>query len=88
MCYKMNPVLSADQTEVIRYEVDKDFGPQDQNDLMYCNANLSYDNLEEQVPYLCGTFTGWRYRRMIELEEFNSRYEERQDAFELASARQ
>ena len=30
MCYKMNPILSSDKTEVIRYTIDEDFGAQEE----------------------------------------------------------
>ena len=41
--------------------------------------------MANQVPYICGSFTGWRYRKMISLEEFNKSYEkEIIDPFELA----
>jgi hypothetical protein len=34
------------------------------------NGNLPYEKLEEKVPYLTGSFTGWRYKKMIPLHLF------------------
>ena len=84
MCYKLNPILPKDKTEQIRYEIDSDFGPSEDEDIMYTNGNLKYSALEDQVPYLCASFTGWRYMKMYELQKFNERFEERQDAFDIA----
>ena len=44
---------------------------------MYTNGNLKYSALEDQIPYLCASFTGWRYMKMYELSKFNERFEER-----------
>ena len=85
MCYKLNPVLSKDRTEVIRYEVDRDFGPEEEKDLVYANGSVKYSQLDNQVPYICGSFTGWRYRKMLSLEHFNRSFEkEIVDPFEIA----
>ena len=84
MCYKLNPILPKDKTEQIRYEIDSDFGPSEDEDIMYTNGNLKYSALEDQVPYLCASFTGWRYMKMYELQKFNERFEERLDAFDIA----
>ena len=85
MCYKMNPILPKDKTEEIRFEIDREFGEQEESDVMYENGNVKYSSLADQVPLVCGSFTGWRYLRMLELEEFNERYEPRQDEFEIAN---
>ena len=71
MCYKINPILPKDKTEEISFEIDRDFGPQEDADQMYENTNKKYNELPDQVPFICGSFTGWQYRRMIELEAFN-----------------
>ena len=71
MCYKLNPILSKDKTEEIRYEVDRDFIENETNELVYENTDVKYSQLDNQVPFICGSFTGWRYRRMISLEQFN-----------------
>ena len=34
------------------------------------HGNLPYEKLEDKVPLICGSFTGWRYRKMIPLHEF------------------
>ena len=36
---------------------------------------MKYNQFDNQVPFLCGSFTGWRYRKMISLEQFNRSYE-------------
>lgn len=38
--------------------------------LGHVNGNLSYEELPEKVPYLCGSFTGWRYKQMQPLSEW------------------
>ena len=48
---------------------------------MYENTNVPYSELSDKVPFVCGSFTGWKYRRMLNLEEFNEKFEGRQDAF-------
>ena len=30
--------------------------------LGFVDGNLSYDELQDKVPYLAGSFTGWRYK--------------------------
>ena len=42
LCYKMTPIVLADKTEEIRFEIDRDFGEQDDPDLMYQNNNVKY----------------------------------------------
>ena len=32
--------------------------------LGYANGSLPYDELDDKTPYLCASFTGWRYRKM------------------------
>jgi len=84
MCYKLNPILSKEKTDEIRWEIDRDFGEQEDADLVYENTNVKYSQLENQTPFVCGSFTGWRYRKMISLEEFNRRFEEPVNAFDIA----
>ena len=85
--FKMTPILNKEQTEVVRFEIDRDFGEQDQEDLFYCNPNVKYSQMENQTPYICGSFTGWRYRKMYKLEEFTRNLEgESTSPFELAAA--
>ena len=87
MAYKLNPVLGKEKTDEIRYEIDREFGPDEINDLIYENTNLKYKKLDDQVPFICGSFTGWRYRRMISLEQFNRELdpEEPVDPFDIAA---
>ena len=41
--YKLNPILNADKSEIIRCEIDKDFG-EGEDDYIHSNAaNLPYD---------------------------------------------
>ena len=68
--YQLNPVLSKEKTDEVRFEIDRDLVDEDPGELIYENTNVKYRYLENQVPYICGSFTGWRYRKMIPLEEF------------------
>jgi len=36
----------------------------------FVRGDLPYDQLEEKLPYLAASFTGWRYKQMIPLHEF------------------
>ena len=85
MAYKLDPILDKQQSEIIRFEIDRNFGKDEDKDLYYVNGNLSYDDQEDRVPYLCGSFTGWRYLKMISLEDkCRSLDEELKSPFELA----
>ena len=44
--FKMNPILNKEQTEIVRFEIDRDFGEQDAEDLFYCNPNVKYSSME------------------------------------------
>ncbi len=33
-------------------------------------GNLSYSELADRVPYITGSFTGWKYKQMTLLSEF------------------
>jgi len=33
-------------------------------------GNLDYNELSDRQPYITGSFTGWRYKKMIPLHEF------------------
>ena len=46
MCYKLKPILSKEKTEEIRFEIDREYGPEEEGDLMHCNANVKYSALE------------------------------------------
>ena len=46
MCYKINPVLGKAKTEEIRFEIDRDFGPDEEEDLMHSNTNLKYSGID------------------------------------------
>ena len=53
--------------------------------IAFTDTSVGYSKLENQVPYLAGTFNGWRYQKMFNLEEFNTvRDEEPPDPFEVA----
>ena len=70
---------------MVRFEIDRDFGTQEGNDHTHCNANLEYKKLADQQPYLCGSFTGWRYIKMQSLEDFNRKHDKNiKTPFELA----
>ena len=44
--YKLNPVLSKDKTEEIRFEIDRDFGPEEVNDLIYEDTSVKYSSFD------------------------------------------
>ena len=93
MAFKLNPVLDKEKTDEIRFEIDRDLGEEDPMELIYENTNVKYRNLKNQVPYICGSFTGWRYRKMTSLEDFTKNLSHggqeidmNEIAFEAASA--
>ena len=44
MAYKLDPILDKQQSEIIRFEIDRNFGKDEDKDLYYVNGNLSYDD--------------------------------------------
>ena len=84
MCYKINPILPKDKAEKIRFEIDSDFGAGEEGDKMFENTNVDYNELPDKTPYLCGSFTGWRYFRMQSLEDFCAQFDERREPFKIA----
>ena len=46
MAYKLDPVLNKEQTELLRYEIDKDFS-EEQNRQNFVNGNLKYSQLDD-----------------------------------------
>lgn len=88
--FLLNPVFNKDQSGKLVYEID--FIPQDVEEeedpgLGHVNGNVSYDRLENKIPYLCGSFTGWRYKKMVPLHEFNQGMDkEWKDPFEQCKA--
>lgn len=46
MCYKLNPILTKEKTDEIRWEIDRDFGEQEDADLVYENTNVKYSQIE------------------------------------------
>ena len=72
MAYKLNPIFNKDKSEILRLEIDREFGQNEQdNRQLNCNANVKYTELQDRVPYIAGSFTGWRYYKMINIEELN-----------------
>ena len=87
MAYKLDPVFNKEQSEIVRLEIDQDFGKDEETDLLHCNGNLEYKKLDNQVHYLCGSFTGWRYLKMQSLEEFNRKNDrDLKEPIEIAKA--
>ena len=71
MAFKLDPIFNRHQSEAVRYEIDLNFGSSEIEDLIYCNGSKeNYMELADRVPYLCGSFTGWRYQKMHSLEQF------------------
>jgi len=46
MCYKLNPILTKEKTDEIRWEIDREFGEQEDADLVYENTNVKYSQME------------------------------------------
>jgi hypothetical protein len=38
--------------------------------LGFAKGNVPYEELENRIPYITGSFTGWRYRKMLPLHEY------------------
>jgi hypothetical protein len=51
-------------------EIEKSDDPRIYPGLGFSIGNLSYEELDDRVPYLTGSFTGWRYKKMIPIHEF------------------
>ena len=39
----------------------------------HVNGSLPYDDLDDGVPYISGSFSGWRYKKMIPVHELCKR---------------
>jgi hypothetical protein len=49
------------------------------------DTSVPYDELEDKVPYLCASFTGWRYKKMRLLNEWTKELDQDPpDALEMA----
>ena len=49
------------------------------------NGNLPYESLKDKVPYIAGSFTGWRYKSMRPLHEWTREVDKQViDPFEMA----
>ena len=51
------PLREMTPDDGILEEKELDLGP----GLGHVDGSASYDELEDKVPYICGSFTGWRY---------------------------
>ena len=52
--------------------------------LGHVNGSLPYDDLDDQVPYISGSFSGWRYKKMLPVHELCKRMDrDFTDNFEL-----
>ena len=77
--YILNPTMGDSDTERIRALIDLPEDHENTEDpkvypgLGFARGNLSYEDLDDRVPYLTGSFTGWRYRKMIPVHEFCQR---------------
>jgi hypothetical protein len=51
----------------------------------FANGHLGYNELENKQPYIAGSMTGWRYKKMIPLHEFTASFDKKpRDFFEIA----
>ena len=46
MAYKLDPLFDKKQSEIVRFEIDRDFGEDEEDDLIYCNGSVDYKKLE------------------------------------------
>jgi hypothetical protein len=89
----------GDEAEKIRFEIDKFPGglvepteaegtdPVFEPGLGFDDGTATYKNLENKVPYLTGSFTGWRYKKMRPLFDVLTELDEDyMPAFDLAKA--
>ena len=80
--FKLDPIFNKDKTEIMRFQIDQDYSEQG---IAFTDASVGYSKLENQTPYVAGTFNGWRYQKMYNLEEFNrSHDDDPPDPFEVA----
>ena len=72
--YVLNPILDSEEADVLRLQVNQlsESGEDIHANpgLGFVNGSLPYDELPDRVPYITGTFTGWRYKQMTPLHEF------------------
>ena len=74
--FRLNPVFTSasgngKEAELIRFEIDRipagmfesEEGKLDPG-LGHTDGSLTYEEMENKVPYLAGSFTGWRYMKM------------------------
>lgn len=73
--FLLNPVFNKEQQGKLVYEIDfiqsVDMEEDQDPGLGHVNGNLTYDELDNKIPYIAGSFTGWRYKKMQPLHEFN-----------------
>jgi hypothetical protein len=64
--------MSASDAEIFQLQIDKvDMdNTNDDPGIGFVQGNVNYDKLEDKIPYITGSFTGWRYRKMIRLDQF------------------
>jgi len=69
LAYKLTPIFNGETAETIRYEIDR--VEVEDPGLGHTKGSVSYEELTEREPYLAGSFTGWRYKKMIPLQDFS-----------------
>jgi len=55
--------VEPDGSETIDYK--REVGP----GIGFVDGHLPYEDLDDGVPYLTGSFTGWRYRKMLRVSD-------------------
>lgn len=68
--FVLNPILPSDKSEKLRFEIDAESIYDEEPGLGHVKGNLSYEELQNKIPYIAGSFTGWRYKQMIPLHQF------------------
>jgi hypothetical protein len=67
LAFRLTPVLSADNAKAVAFEIDQ--VEVQEGEIGFKNGQADYHELEEKIPYLAGSFTGWRYKSMHVLHE-------------------
>lgn len=70
----------------MRWEVDNvtsNFDP----GLGHVKGNVSYEELDDRIPYVAASFTGWKYRKMTPIHHLTKEMDDKyKDPFEIAKS--
>lgn len=63
--FTLNPMFDESEANTIHVQIDA----ADQG-TGFVDGTLPYDMMEDKTPLIAGSFTGWRYKKMMPLHEF------------------